>query len=587
MGRSSVATYDLVGQLVASKTLDAANASLGTTQLAYDADGNLISSTPASGKRATVYTYDALGRLTKQVDPVSATDSITIGYGYDAAGNRTRYTDGRGNSTTYTLNSLGLPEKVIEPSTATHPVEADRTWTASYDAAGNPINLLSPGGVQRTRTFDAAGRLVKEVGTGAEVSTATRDLTYDLVGRLATSSSLDGVNTYNYNDRGMLLRADGPSGTSTQGYDADGQLTQRIDAAGTADFTYTNGRPTTVTDPVTRTTQTLGYNTAGQLNTINYGSSRIRTIGFDAFGRMNSDVLKAGTASVSSITYGYDADNNVTSKKTTGVAGAGDNSYAYDQLGRLTSWTVGTKTTEYGWDAASNRTKSGTKLATYDERNRLINDGTSTYTYSPRGALLSKTDGTTTEAFTFDAFDRMIRNSDRDFTYDALDRPVQAGTARMRYDGFSDEVVTDGTQSFGRSASDGLLSMGYDTTKRLVMADRHGDIIAGFDPTDGALTTGLPDTRTYDPFGNSTAATGPKCHVESDILPTTGRTRPEAGRLIFGGKDEVWYMNHYRDGLIQIRGPGCGCWSRRFGWLGGCGIADRRTSEGAQFGGSI
>ena len=83
----------------------------------------------------------------------------------------------------------------------------------------------------------------------------------------------------------------------------------------------------------------------------------------------------------------------------------------------------------------------------------------------------------------------------------------------MRYDGFSDEVVTDGTQSFGRSASDGLLSMGYDTTKRLVMADRHGDVIAGFDPTDGALSTGLPDTRTYDPFGNSTNASGLKYRV--------------------------------------------------------------------------
>ncbi|MEI8413111.1 MULTISPECIES: hypothetical protein [unclassified Kribbella] len=128
--------------------------------------------------------------------------------------------------------------------------------------AGSP----SPGGVQRTRSFDASGRLAKEEGSGAEASTAIRDLTYDLAGRPATTSSLDGVNTYTYNDRGMLLRADGPSGTSTHGYDADGQLTQRIDAAGTADFTYLNGRPATVTDPVTRTLQTLGYNTAGQLS---------------------------------------------------------------------------------------------------------------------------------------------------------------------------------------------------------------------------------------------------------------------------------------------------------------------------------
>ncbi|MFI6674847.1 LamG-like jellyroll fold domain-containing protein [Kribbella sp. NPDC050469] len=513
MGRTSVATYDRAGQLVASKLLNSSGVALGTTVLGYDADGNLTSSTPASGNRATTYTYDALGRMKSQVDPVNATESITIGYGYDAAGNRTRYTDGRGNSTVYTVNTLGLPEKVIEPSTTAHPAVADRTWTASYDAAGNPVSLLSPGGVQRTRTFDAAGRLAKEEGTGAEGSTATRDLTYDLVGRVATTSSLDGVNTYTYNDRGMLLRADGPSGTSTHGYDADGLLTQRIDAAGTADFTYIQGRAATVTDPVTRALQTLGYNPDGQLTTIDYGSGRVRTLGYDAYGRLNSDVLKAGSTSVSSITYGYDADNNITSKNTTGVAGAGNNTYAYDQLGRLTSWTKGSTTTEYGWDAASNRIKAGTKLASYDERNRLLNDGTSTYTYSPRGALLSKVTGTTTEAFTFDAFDRMIRTADRDFTYDALDRPVQAGTARMRYDGFSDEVVSDGTQFLGRSATDGLLSVGYETTKRLVLSDRHGDVIAGFDPADTALAAGLPDTRTYDPFGNSTNATGLKYRV--------------------------------------------------------------------------
>jgi YD repeat-containing protein len=214
---------------------------------------------------------------------------------------------------------------------------------------------------------------------------------------------------------------------------------------------------------------------------------------------MNSDVLKAGTASVSSITYGYDADNNITSKNTTGVAGAGNNTYAYDQLGRLTSWTKGNNLYRLRVGCRFQPHQGRHQLASYDERNRLLDDGTSTYTYSPRGALLTQTTGTTTESFSFDAFDRMITRSDRDFTYDALDRPVQAGTARMRYDGFSDEVVSDGTQFFGRSASDGLLSVGYDTTKRLVLADRHGDVFAGFDPTDTTLSAGLPDSRTYDP----------------------------------------------------------------------------------------
>ena len=48
--------------------------------------------------RVTTYAYDALDRLVRQVEPVTATKSITTTFGYDAAGNRTRYTDGRGNA---------------------------------------------------------------------------------------------------------------------------------------------------------------------------------------------------------------------------------------------------------------------------------------------------------------------------------------------------------------------------------------------------------------------------------------------------------------------------------------------------------
>jgi YD repeat-containing protein len=53
-------------------------------------------------------------------------------------------------------------------------------------------------------------------------------------------------------------------------------------------------------------------------------------------------------ATVASVSYGLDVDSQVTRKTTTGVQGAGDNTYAYDELGRLTTWTVGGKTTEYG-----------------------------------------------------------------------------------------------------------------------------------------------------------------------------------------------------------------------------------------------
>ncbi|MFI0406851.1 RHS repeat domain-containing protein [Actinomadura sp. 3N508] len=102
-----------------------------------------------------------------------------------------------------------------------------------------------------------------------------------------------------------------------------------------------------------------------------------------------------GAGLVQDVAYGYDLDDHLTSKTTTGTAGAGQNTYGYDDAGRLTSWTdPAGQQTEYGWDAAGNRTKAGPTTYTYDERNRLTSDGTHTYTYTARGTLTS--DGTST-----------------------------------------------------------------------------------------------------------------------------------------------------------------------------------------------
>src|SRR6185503_10417846 len=97
----------------------------------YDQAGNATSATDPLGNTATA-SYDSLNRLVSQLQPVSASSSISTGFGYDAAGNRTRYTDGLGNSTYYTVNPLGLPESVIEPATTAQPGLVGRTWTTSY-----------------------------------------------------------------------------------------------------------------------------------------------------------------------------------------------------------------------------------------------------------------------------------------------------------------------------------------------------------------------------------------------------------------------------------------------------------------------
>ena len=85
------------------------------------------------------YTYDSRDRLTKVEQPTSANRTLTTTYGYDAAGNLTRSTDGRGNSTTYTYTPWDLLEDVVEPATSRQSRLADRTFTTTYDAAGQPV----------------------------------------------------------------------------------------------------------------------------------------------------------------------------------------------------------------------------------------------------------------------------------------------------------------------------------------------------------------------------------------------------------------------------------------------------------------
>ena len=96
--------------------------------------------------------------------PVSATGSITTGYGFDAAGNLTRVTDGRGGVFEYGYNSWNLQETVTEPATTQHPATGDREWRIGFDAGGLAVAELQPGGVLITRQFDTLGRMTTETG---------------------------------------------------------------------------------------------------------------------------------------------------------------------------------------------------------------------------------------------------------------------------------------------------------------------------------------------------------------------------------------------------------------------------------------
>ncbi len=521
LGNASSITYDLAGHPTAVRDLDSGGAIVRTRSFDYDRDGNPVGRTDAEGHNTT-YDFDALGRITRMVEPVSADGSITTSFGYDATGARTRYTDGRGNTSITTYNSLGLVESVIEPSTAQHPNLADRTWTTRYDAAGNPVTQVQPGGVTVTNTFDNLGRLTQQAGSGGGTApTAPKTFGYDLAGRAVSAGDL----TFTLNDRGQLLKtAKGGVDQASFAYDANDRLVQRGDAAGTTTFTWDGkDRLKTAVDPLTGVTVGYDYDKAGRLTSSTYGSGGPRrTYGYDALGRLTSDALRSGGgADMASITYGYDKEDRLTSKVTSGTAGAGGNSYTYDFAGRLTSWTdPSSATTAYEWDASGNRTRAGNDTFTYDERNRLTSGAGVDYTYTPRGTLAAATKDGAVNAYSFDAFDRMVGDGNADYTYDALDRMTgrtRGGTttAYVYADTSNDLVaVTDGAgaaqETYGRGAFGDVLSAKIGANAgQFQMADRHGDVVAAF--TAGA--TSLAGSTAYNPFGQAVTSTGTRSQL--------------------------------------------------------------------------
>ncbi|WP_176955652.1 LamG-like jellyroll fold domain-containing protein [Sinosporangium album] len=513
LGNATVTDYDLAGREIATKDLDAVGTVLRETSTGYDVDGNSINETSAEG-HVVQRTFDASGEITQLVEPVTAAQSITTTFGYDAVGNLTRTTDGRNNTVWTTYNSLGLVESTLEASTTAHATSSDRTWTISYDPGGNALTTLAPGGVRVDRVYDHLGRAVRETGAGAEVATPQRDYTYDLAGR----ETGIGDYTLEYNDRGLLTKVTkGATQVASFTHDAYGNPTQRVDPAGTAGFTWDNDdRLASAADPVTGRAFTYGYDAADRLATLtsaNPGNGQ--TFEYDPMDRLLVHTLKdGGGAQLAKITYGWDKDDRLTSKVTEGTAGAGNNTYAYDQAGRLTSWTApGGNVTTYEWDAAGNRTRAGADTFTYDERNRLTSGGGTDYTYTPRGTLASESTGGTTRNLAFDAYDRLITDGDVTYGYDAMGRlasRTKAGAEeRYVYSGIDNDItaVTDAAGAvqakYGRDPSGQLLSMQEGTGPALgVLSDQHGDVVATYSGT------ALVDSTAYDPFGEVTARVG-------------------------------------------------------------------------------
>jgi RHS repeat-associated protein len=507
-GTYTTATYDLAGQATAARAYNSTGAQLRSLSTVYDVAGQALSTTDAAGTTKT-FSYDVMGQLVSQTEPISGSDSIVTSFGYDLAGNQTRFVDGRGNRFVTTYNSWGLPESQIEPATTAFPALTERTFTIAYDAAGRPTRTDSPGGVSVATTYDVMGRLLSSSGTGAEATTANRTFAYDLAGRVTSFTGSAGSTSVTYDDRSLPTAITGVSGASSYAYNSDGAMTSRVDAAGTTTYGYDGaGRLSTVGNTAAGLNLTYAYNTMSQVTSITHGTGgNVRSFTYDALQRQLTDELKtSGGTSIAKIAYGYDTNDNITSKVTTGFNGASSNTYTYDLADRLVGWNNGTTPVVYAYDKSGNRVQAGTVTFAYDARNQLTSssDGT-TYQYTARGTLRRTIKASQTYDTLADAFGQVVSQAaagtTATYTYDGLGRLIQPN---LTYTGLANTVAGDGTAGYVRDPGDALIGVAAGGSSKYAWTDLHTDAVGEFTATGTTLTGSV----SYDPWGKILASGG-------------------------------------------------------------------------------
>ena len=261
-GRFSYAQYDALKRVRQSYVQDPqSNAPVGTTQIDYDKNGNLILLTDTKGN-LTRWSYDALDRaISKQyhdgateiynyqhlangATPTTRTGRLvsttsarnrTVSYDYDANGNQTKIDYPYMIDVTMSYNALNQPS-VINDGMGQH--------VMGYDDYGRLIASDGPLGADtQTYAYDALGRIkTQTVECGANGGIQSQTYGYDGLGRLTSLNSNGfsgvGLTTYAYDgDTDRLRILTHPNGTKTDlRYDDFGRLTHSFNSANNNPF---------------------------------------------------------------------------------------------------------------------------------------------------------------------------------------------------------------------------------------------------------------------------------------------------------------------------------------------------------------
>ena len=344
-----------------------------------------------------------------------------------------------------------------------------KTTTFTYDALNRVLSISYPTGTGTTFTYDGGSSpLAFDIGHLTQIadeSGSTR-LQYDAYGHViqktqitgSGSSALIQVVQYLYgtsgNTNGRLTSVVYPSGASVgYTYDVAGRIASLT-------FTPVAGTATPIATGIT-------YSPFGGVTGWTWGNGTAYSRTFDLDGRLASYPLGALTGSSPTPnalmrTVDYDPASRITGfihadatgSQTNPVAVAANQSFAYDNLDRLTGYSPSSASADqvYGYDASGNRTgltigttpytdvidpasnkltstngPSPAKSNLYDSAGNLTTDGTNQYGYSDRGRQASSTTALGTFTYLYNALgQRVVKNGPTTV--------LPTGTVRYAYD---------------------------------------------------------------------------------------------------------------------------------------------------------
>jgi RHS repeat-associated protein len=410
----------------------------------YDAVGNLTSKTDRKSQTIT-YTYDQLNRLTQKAYPDSTAVNYTSNYPskilFEEFDSRlTQVTDPTG---TYSF-AAACPERSrrnnmgrLTQAVSQYSFLAGRNFTTSYtyDAASNRTGFTDPESGSTTYAYDTLNRL-QTLTPPTAFTNGNFGFTYDQLSRRTQMTRPNGISTnYSYDNLSRLLSVLHQSGNTTLDgaiYTVDnaGNRTSKADqlAGVTSNYTYdpiyelsqvTQGTNTTESytfDPVGNRLSSLNlspysYNVSNELT-----STPSTTYTFDNNGNTLTKVVGSNTT-----TYAWDFENRLTSVTLPGSGGTV--SFKYDPFGRRVYKSSSSGTSIYAYDGdglAEETNSSGTAVARYslglniDEPLAMLRSSTTSY-YDADGqgsvTSLSSSPGSLAQTYGYDSFGKQTSSS--------------------------------------------------------------------------------------------------------------------------------------------------------------------------------